>query len=229
MTQIVQLDPNNLDFPPTEQALDEPNGLLAFGGDLSPERLIAAYRRGIFPWYDASQPILWWTPSPRMVLFPERVHISRSLQKRFKRNEFTLRYDRQFEKVMQLCATVPRAGQQGTWITPEMLAAYSTLHQRGVAHSVEVYRQGELVGGLYGLAIGRVFFGESMFSLCSDASKIAMVSLARRLQQWGFSLIDCQVSSPHLFTMGAEEITREQFNQLLAEAIDSPLTYNWST
>ena len=228
MPSLVQLDPDSLDFPPTEQALEEPNGLLAVGGDLSPERLLAAYRRGIFPWFDESQPVLWWTPNPRAVLFPERIHISRSLQKRLRRGEFTTGCDRQFQQVMAHCAQVPRDGQSGTWITPDMSEAYYRLHQQGVAHSVEVYKDGELAGGLYGLAIGRVFFGESMFSLCRDASKVALVALARQLQAWGFTLIDCQVSNPHLFSMGAEEISRQRFNSLLTKAIDQPSAYNWS-
>jgi leucyl/phenylalanyl-tRNA--protein transferase len=189
MTTVPWLDPEINSFPPVEQALDEPNGLLAAGGDLSANRLIEAYRRGIFPWYESPQPILWWSPSPRMVLFPDRVHVSRSLQKRLKRQEYQLSFDRAFEQVINNCSRVERAGQDDTWIGGEMIAAYQQLHELGYAHSVEAWYEGELVGGLYGIAIGRVFFGESMFSLRSDASKVAFVHLARHLQDWDVALI----------------------------------------
>lgn len=229
MSSAFWLDNESLVFPPAEMALTEPNGLLAVGGDLQPERLIAAYRNGIFPWYDDAQPILWWSPSPRAVLFPERIHISRSLKKTLRRGEFRVSGDQVFEQVIGHCASTPRHGQQSTWITTEMMQAYCELHRMGVAHSVEVWHHDQLVGGLYGLCIGRVFFGESMFSLETDASKIAFVFLARRLQQWQFPMIDCQVSNPHLISLGAEEIHRELFTRLLRENIDKVNPGSWST
>ena len=222
MIQLPWLSPTNLDFPSLELAFEEPNGLLAAGGDLSPERLVAAYRRGIFPWYEDPEPILWWSPAPRTVLFPNKIHISRSLQKRLRKGDYRVTYDQSFKAVMDHCAQVPRAGQQGTWIGDPMIAAYTELYERGVAHSVEVWRDQQLVGGLYGLAIGGVFFGESMFSLASDASKVAFVWLAEHLLSSGGALIDCQVANPHLFSMGAEEIDREAFITLLNLNIDRP-------
>ncbi|MFA7553236.1 MAG: leucyl/phenylalanyl-tRNA--protein transferase [Spongiibacteraceae bacterium] len=227
MTSLPWLSPNNIDFPSTDLALAEPNGLLAVGGDLSPQRLINAYRQGIFPWYDHPQPILWWSPSPRAVLFPSKIHISNSLRKRLHRNEYTVSCDQQFEQVVQHCATVPRQDQDGTWITKEMFDAYSELHRRGIAHSVEVWHEGQLAGGLYGLAIGKVFFGESMFSLRTDASKVAIVHLAKQLEHWGYALIDCQVTNPHLLTLGIEEIDRPQFTTLLKANIDLNSSAKW--
>lgn len=206
----------DLRFPPVDQALREPEGLLAAGGDLRPERLVAAYRAGIFPWYEAGQPILWWSPDPRAVLPPERLHISRSLRKRLRHAGFSISFDRAFEAVLRGCAA-PRRHACGTWITPEMHAAYLRLFELGLAHSVEVWQKGRLVGGLYGVAIGRIFFGESMFSRVSDASKVALVYLARHLQAWDFPLIDCQLPNPHLERMGAVCIPREQFTALLRE------------
>ncbi len=193
-------------FPDAELALREPNGLLAAGGDLSPQRLVAAYRRGIFPWYGDDQPILWWTPDPRTVLVPEAVRISRSLRKTLNKGIFEVTMDTAFEEVVAACAA-PRGDDQGTWITREMYNAYNRLHRLGWARSVECWRHGELVGGLYGVAIGRVFFGESMFSRESDASKVALVHLCRM----DYELIDCQIESDHLFRLGAQTMPRAQF------------------
>jgi leucyl/phenylalanyl-tRNA--protein transferase len=220
MIDLPWLSPSNTDFPAVDTALDYPDGLLAVGGDLQPDRLIAAYRQGIFPWFEEPEPVLWWTPSPRTVLFPEKVHISRSLNKRLRKNDYRVTYDQAFEAVIQHCADISRPDQQGTWIGEQMIAAYTELYQRGIAHSVEVWRQNELIGGLYGLALGKVFFGESMFSLATDASKIAFVTLAQKLSAAGYALMDCQVSNPHLFTLGAEEIDRQQFMSILRAHVD---------
>lgn len=214
MIRLPWLAPDDLEFPPPEQALDEPNGLLAAGGDLSPARLLAAYRQGIFPWYEEGQPILWWAPDPRIILIPEDIHVSRSLRKILRRDEFEVSADRCFDQVMQACAG-PRRDSDGTWITPEMAEAYNTLHQLGYAHSIEVWKNGRLVGGLYGVAIGRAFFGESMFSRASNASKVALVYLARQLSEWKFGLIDCQVETEHLRSMGATDVNRAVFQGLL--------------
>ncbi|SFX04032.1 leucyl/phenylalanyl-tRNA--protein transferase [Marinospirillum alkaliphilum] len=213
MLEIWQLD-ETLWFPSPHRALKEPNGLLAFGGDLSPERLLTAYRMGIFPWFSEGEPPLWWSPAPRMVLYPEEVKISRSLSKRLKRGDFELTLDLAFSQVIHQCASL-REHSTGTWITPEMESAYNVLHQRGYAHSVEAWQEGKLVGGLYGLALGGIFFGESMFSTATDASKAALVFLAQHLQRQGFHLIDCQVHSNHLASLGAREIPRETFLQAL--------------
>jgi leucyl/phenylalanyl-tRNA--protein transferase len=213
---ILSPDPES-PFPPAEQALDYPEGLLAAGGDLSPTRLVNAYRHGIFPWYSDDQPILWWSPAPRCVLYPQRVHLSRRLRRRYNQGRYSLTVDRAFPRVIEACAG-PRKDQTGTWITDEMLAAYIQLHKLGIAHSVETWVDDELAGGIYGLSLGRIFFGESMFSKREDASKIALVALCRQLQQWNFTLLDCQVSNPHLLSMGAEEIPRAEFNQLLETA-----------
>jgi leucyl/phenylalanyl-tRNA--protein transferase len=206
------LDPrdDNSRFPDVSLALTEPDGLLAIGGSLSPARLEAAYRQGIFPWYNEDQPILWWSPNPRTVLFPERIHISRSLRKVLRQGRFEISFDRAFDQVVEACQQ-PRRHEAGTWITKEMRAAYHKMHSLGHGHSIECWQDGRLVGGLYGLAFGKAFFGESMFSRQRNASKVAMAYLARQLQQWGYGLIDCQVASPHLFSMGAEEIPREVF------------------
>ena len=214
--QIKALDPFNPDqaFPDPAQALREPDGLLAYGGCLSATRLLNAYRHGIFPWYNPGEPILWWSPNPRLVLFPERLKVTRSLQKTLRKQLFVIHYNRSFAQVMAACAA-PRSAQRGTWISPDMLSAYTNLHQLGWAHSVEAWRDNELVGGLYGVAIGRVFFGESMFHRETDASKVVFVELVRQLQSWGYELIDCQVSSPHLLSLGAEEIPRAEFQSLL--------------
>ena len=200
----------SLSFPDISLALREPDGLLAIGGDLSPERLLAAYRRGIFPWYGHDQPILWWSPDPRTVLFPARLKISRSLRKRLRQDRFHIALDTAFDKVIAACAE-PRAGSSGTWITAEMSQAYNQLHHQGYAHSVECWHEDRLVGGLYGVALGKVFFGESMFSRETDASKVAFAHIVRQLDAWGFALIDCQVYSSHLATLGAERITRSDF------------------
>ncbi len=210
------LDPNddNQPFPPPCRALTEPDGLLAAGGNLSPRRLLRAYRLGIFPWYSPGQPILWWSPDPRLVLFPEAVNISRSLRKTLKKGVFTVTADTAFAAVIGACAA-PRSQETGTWITSEMNRAYVRLHRLGHAHSIESWHEGQLVGGLYGVAVGRVFYGESMFSLMSDASKVALVALAAQLRRWQFTLIDCQVHTEHLSRMGAVEIPRATFLQLL--------------
>ena len=213
MIPILASDPES-PFPPAEQALDYPPGLLAAGGDLSPTRLLNAYRHGIFPWYSEDEPILWWSPAPRCVLYPQNIHVSRRLRRRYNQGRFSLSADRAFERVIHACAA-PRHDHDGTWITEEMLAAYVQLHDLGVAHSVEAWVDGELAGGIYGLALGRVFFGESMFSKYEDASKIALVTLCRQLRQWNFSLLDCQISNPHLVSMGATEITRVEFDRHL--------------
>lgn len=199
-------------FPPVRQALREPNGLLAGGGDLSPERLLDAYRHGIFPWYSRGEPILWWSPDPRMVLFPAELKISRSLGRRLRRGEFEVRLDTAFPQVMRACAQ-PRGDSAGTWITREMQAAYGRLHELGFAHSVESWWEGELVGGLYGVAIGRMFYGESMFAWRSDASKVALAHLVRQVESLGYAMIDCQMSTPHLASLGAREIARKVFLQ----------------
>ncbi len=204
------------EFPDTVEALDEPDGLLAAGGDLTPERLLVAYRSGIFPWYSDGQPILWWAPDPRSILYPEGLKISRSLRKTLKRQPFTLTIDRAFEAVIRACAA-PRRDQPGTWITDSMIEAYGTLHRQGHAHSIECWETDELVGGLYGVAIGRVFFGESMFSRVTDASKVAIVTLGRQLSQWDYRLVDCQVHNPHLASLGAETVRRDDFNAMLKD------------
>jgi len=206
-------------FPPTDQALDYPQGLLAVGGDLSPTRLINAYRHGIFPWYSEDQPILWWSPEPRCVIYPQTVHMSRRLRRRYNQGHFSLTADQAFVAVIEACAE-PRRDHEGTWITAEMKTAFIDLHKTGIAHSVEVHLGDELVGGIYGIALGRVFFGESMFSTQKDASKIALVALCQQLHQWGYTLMDCQISNPHLLSMGAQEISRPEFDQHLARASD---------
>ncbi len=206
---ISWLGPND-PFPEMDRAMREPNGLLAAGADLSPERLLAAYRRGIFPWFGPGEPILWWSPDPRMVLVPDEFKISRSLAKRLRRGDYEVRFDTAFETVMRACAE-PRPGQQGTWIVEEMIQAYGRLHELGYAHSVESWQDGRLVGGLYGMALGRMFFGESMFSRATDASKVALAHLVERLQGLDFGLIDCQMETKHLASMGARPIARQEF------------------
>jgi leucyl/phenylalanyl-tRNA--protein transferase len=208
-------------FPPTTTALTEPNGLLAAGADLSPARLIDAYRRGIFPWFSREQPILWWSPDPRMVLFPPALKISRSLRKTLARHQYEIRVDTCFEQVMRGCAA-PRADQDGTWINEAMVEAYRALHQKGYAHSVETWIDGVLVGGLYGIALGRMFYGESMFARVADASKIALVHLVWQLARWQFGMIDCQVRTEHLASLGAQEVPRADFLQRLAELVNYP-------
>ncbi|MBL8474040.1 MAG: leucyl/phenylalanyl-tRNA--protein transferase [Rhodocyclaceae bacterium] len=202
-------------FPPVARALRDPNGLLAAGADLSPQRLIDAYRRGIFPWYAEGEPILWWSPDPRMVLPPSEVRITRSLAKRLRRHDYEVRLDSACADVIAACGQ-PRHAGGGTWITPDMLAAYVRLHKLGYVHSVETWMDGKLAGGLYGVAIGRAFYGESMFTRVTDASKIAFAHLARYLDKRGFAVIDCQMTSAHLASLGAREIDRTQFVRGLA-------------
>lgn len=227
---ISLLDPDNPEepFPPVEQAEQEPDGLLAVGGDLSPTRLLNAYRHGIFPWYSAGQPILWWAPNPRTVLFPERIKVSRSLAKTLRNRDYRFTFDTAFADVIDACA-MPQPGREETWITEEMKQAYIQLHRLGYAHSAEIREGKKLVGGLYGIAIGRVFYGESMFSRVRDASKIALVHLARYLEERSFGLIDCQVYSAHLASLGAVEIERGQFCEYLQHFCSQPgLTDSWT-
>ena len=208
-------------FPPLGTALTHPNGLLAAGGDLSPQRLIAAYRCGIFPWFNEGDPILWWSPDPRMVLFPPELKISRSLRKTLKKANYTIRADSVFNQVVRACAE-PRKERPGTWIHDEMITAYTALHEMGLAHSIETWMEGELVGGLYGVAQGKMFFGESMFSHTTDASKIAFVHLVRHLERRGFKMIDCQMKTAHLASLGAREISRKEFSLKLKELVNYP-------
>jgi leucyl/phenylalanyl-tRNA--protein transferase len=218
------LDPEcqDITFPDVELALKEPDGLLAIGGDLSSTRLISAYERGIFPWYGPGQPILWWSPDPRLVLRPESLHISRSLRKTLRKRAFRVTLDEAFEAVIGHCAG-PRENAGGTWITSEMTMAYLELHRQGYAHSVECWQNNRLVGGLYGVSIGRVFFGESMFAHTSDASKVALANLAMQLSRWGFPLIDCQVHTPHLESLGAISLPRKEFTRILRAACTLPV------
>lgn len=202
------------EFPKINSALKDPDGLLAIGGDLSPERLIQAYRRGIFPWYSQGQPLLWWSPDPRWVLDPEQIKVSRSLKKTLKKNKFTVTFNHAFESVIQECAS-PRKDMSGTWITREMQISYLKLFKQGYAHSVECWHENKLAGGLYGVIIGKVFFGESMFARVPDASKVALVYLSRILTKWEFPLIDCQVHSSHLESLGAIPVPRNTFASLL--------------
>ncbi len=220
---IFDLDqtPPDIGFPPTRLAETEPNGLLAVGGDLSTTRLLNAYRRGIFPWYNEDQPILWWSPAPRMVLYPEEFHVSRSLRRSMRQRGYAVGVNQAFTAVVEGCAA-PRAGIRGTWLLPPMRAAYGALHAAGHAHSIEVWHQGELVGGLYGVALGQVFFGESMFSRRDDSSKIALAFLAQLAARQPYRLIDCQVYNPHLASLGAREISRDAFEALLADAVPAP-------
>jgi leucyl/phenylalanyl-tRNA--protein transferase len=211
----------SLAFPPVERALRSPNGLLAAGGDLSVPRLLEAYRHGIFPWFNAGEPILWWSPDPRMVLFPSEFRISHSLDKTLRKGAYEVRCDTSFEQVMRACAA-PRDGHAGTWIHEDMIRAYCALHELGFAHSVETWVDGELAGGLYGIAVGRMFYGESMFSRRTDASKIALAHLARQLERWEFGMIDCQMNTPHLASLGASEIPRAEFVARLGRLIDLP-------
>jgi leucyl/phenylalanyl-tRNA--protein transferase len=208
-------------FPPIEAALAEPNGLLAASDDLTPERLLDAYRRGIFPWYSNDQPVLWWSPDPRMVLFVDEFRVARSLRKRLQQQRLEIRVDTAFRAVIESCATVSRPGQAGTWITPAIVEAYGALHHRGNAHSVEAWRDGGLVGGLYGVAIGRMFFGESMFAHEPDASKIALVHLIAMLRARDFPLVDCQQETTHLASFGARPIARRAFADRVSQLVHS--------
>jgi len=208
-------------FPPLAKALKSPNGLICAGGDLSPERIVDAYGHGIFPWFSEGDPILWWSPDPRMVLFPDELRVSRSLRRNLARGAYETRFDTAFRDVIEACAA-PRDGQGGTWIVPEMVHAYTRLHELGFVHSVESWLDGELAGGLYGMALGKVFFGESMFARAPDASKVALVKLVERLRAQGFRVIDCQQATPHLASLGAREIPRNAFAQLVQESIQYP-------
>ncbi len=213
-------------FPPVERALRSPNGLLAAGGDLSAKRLLDAYRHGIFPWFSPGEPILWWSPDPRMVLVPGEFRISRSLARVLRNASCEVRCDTAFEQVMRACA-MPRNGQDGTWIHEDMIAAYCELHRMGHAHSVETWVDGQLAGGLYGVAIGRMFYGESMFSHASNASKVALAHLARQLERWQFNMIDCQMNTAHLASLGAREIPRNEFIAQLQELINCEPVTRW--
>jgi leucyl/phenylalanyl-tRNA--protein transferase len=223
---IPWLTPGEPYFPDTRHALDDPNGLLAAGGELTAEWLKAAYPLGIFPWFSEEDPILWWSPSPRCVLYPCQFHQSKSLKKRLRKEQFSVRVDTQFEEVMKQCAA-PR-GEDGTWISDQIIAAYSDLHRQGVAHSVEVYQGNRLVGGLYGLAIGQIFFGESMFSRVTDASKVATKILCAELEKANYAVIDCQIYNPHLASLGAVEIERNEFEQLLTHCKRTPSLNPWA-
>ena len=205
-------------FPPP--ALAEDDGLLAVGGDLSKERILLAYSMGIFPWYSDGSPILWWSPDPRLVLIPGELKVSRSLSQVIKKGVFSVTMDTAFDRVIRNCAEISRKGQQGTWITEQMISAYIRLHSAGYAHSVESWDKGELVGGLYGIALGKAFFGESMFAIKSNASKAAFVTLVQYLKKLNFSFIDCQVTTEHLKSLGAKEVDREKFLQMLKEALN---------
>jgi leucyl/phenylalanyl-tRNA--protein transferase len=224
---VYQLIPEVSLFPPTEEAEDD--GLLAVGGDLTKERLLAAYSKGIFPWYEVGQPILWWSPDPRLVLTPETLKISRSLRKILRKQQFEIRFDTAFEKVIKACADVRTEQGEGTWIIPEMQQAYTELHQDGFAHSVESWLDGELVGGLYGISLGQCFFGESMFSTRNDSSKVALVALVEFSREVGIRMIDCQMTTPHLLSLGASEIQRKEFLKNLKILLEQPtLKGSWN-
>jgi leucyl/phenylalanyl-tRNA--protein transferase len=223
---LTWLKRTELTFPPLDKALSEPNGLLAAGGDLSAERLVAAYRHGCFPWYEDGQPILWWSPNPRTVLFPAELHVSRSLRKLLRQQRYRVTFDHDFAAVIDACAG-PRSYADGTWITSNMQAAYRELHAQGFAHSVEVWDGDTLVGGLYGLAMGQLFFGESMFSRADNASKVGFATLVEHLRNAGFVLIDCQMPTDHLHSLGARAIPRTEFAQWLANHLDLPATATW--
>lgn len=216
ITWISSDDPPDA-FPDIESAFDNPDGLLAAGGDLSAERLLYAYRHGIFPWYDSGQPILWWSPDPRCVIWPREFHVSRRLYRSLLQSKFEVTFNRAFGDVIAACAQ-PRSGQQGTWITDDMADAYTGLHMQGWAHSIEILLDSRLVGGLYGLSIGRAFFGESMFSRETNASKAAMIALCQQMKLHDFEILDCQVESPHLLSLGASLMPRRQFATVLRRA-----------
>lgn len=217
------LDPRNphQPFPPVHLAMRDPNGLLAIGGDLSLPRLMRAYSQGIFPWFNPDEPILWWCPDPRAALEPSQMHASHSLRKRIRRQDYAVTLDAAFEDVLDACATA-RAKSRGTWLGNDMKEAYRQLHRHGHCHSVEIWQDGRLAGGLYGVAMGRVFFGESMFTRATDASKLAFYHLCRQLQAWRFELIDCQISSAHLATLGAQEIRRDEFLARMRKGVALP-------
>jgi leucyl/phenylalanyl-tRNA--protein transferase len=228
--RLIWLDPagDPTAFPNLESAQEDPPGLIAAGGDLSPERLEAAYRRGIFPWYSDGQPILWWSPDPRMLLFPSEFHRSRSLAKRERHGGFDLRFDSDFDAVVGACAAPRGSEGGGTWITVEMRAAYLEMHRRGLAHSVEIWRRDQLVGGLYGVQLGACFFGESMFSRETDASKLALSALVRHCLAVGIALVDCQMETGHLTSLGARPVARAGFQALLAEHCDPTIPPRWT-
>lgn len=213
-------------FPPVDRALDEPNGLLAAGGGLSVARLIDAYRRGIFPWFSEGDPVLWWSPDPRMVLRTDSVHVSRSLRRRLRRGDYEVSFDRAFGDVLQACAA-PRRAESGTWLVTSMIRAYERLHRAGVAHSIEVWMKGELAGGLYGVALGRMFFGESMFTRQTDASKMAIVTLTLQLARWDVPLIDCQMRTEHLASLGAVEVPRRDFVRTVDHLVSQRPITEW--
>jgi leucyl/phenylalanyl-tRNA--protein transferase len=216
-------------FPPVENALIEPNGLLAAGADLTVDRLLAAYVRGIFPWYEDGQPVLWWSPDPRCILRPEQLHVSRRLRQQIRNSTAEIRFNTSFAEVMTRCAG-KRRSQQGTWITPEMMTAFQSLHEHGWAHSIEVWETGNLTGGIYGLCIGQVFFGESMFSAQPNASKLALLALTNHMLHHDLTLLDCQVVSPHLLTLGATTMPRHDFVEYLADACQSRARHaDWPT
>ena len=219
---LTQLSPHKLEpFPDPSQALDDPNGLLAVGGDLRPERILMAYQNGIFPWFNPEDPVLWWSPNPRTVFYPDKVHASRSLQKIIRKGIYQVTFDQCFSDVIRACSQ-PRSYADGTWISDDIISAYSEMHRLGFAHSVEVWQDKELVGGLYGMALGKIFFGESMFSRADNASKVGFVTLAKHLSDWGFVLMDAQVANPHLFSLGAVEIPRADFQQILIDFAQIP-------
>ena len=223
------LDPRNPQqpFPPVHLAMRDPNGLLAIGGDLSLSRLLRAYSQGIFPWFNPDEPILWWCPDPRAVLAPGELHVSHSLKKRVRKNDYAVTFDRAFPEVLDACSAA-RAKSRGTWLGVDMKCAYYDLYRSGHCHSVEVWREGALIGGLYGVALGRAFFGESMFSRAADGSKIAFVYLCRQLQAWDFELSDCQISSAHLATLGARDLSRDSFlARLRVATAQSPRAAPW--
>ena len=226
---VYQLDDDDYWFPPVSEALDDPQGLLAVGGDLSVPRLLHAYQCGIFPWFSDHDPILWWAPSPRMVINPHQIHISKSMAKVIRKTSFIVTFDHAFERVVKACGSTQRADQTSaeSWITQDMQHAYTQLYRRGYAHSVEVWHGGELVGGLYGVALGRMFFGESMFSRADNASKIAFIHLAQRIAQWGFVLIDCQMHTPHLASLGAQEIPMAEFENYLEKNLSYGVDSLW--
>lgn len=226
MPPLTWLTADSQDFPAVERAFAEPNGLLAAGGDLTPERLLRAYRQGIFPWFAPGQPILWWSPEPRTIIRPADLHVSRSMRKLMRQTHLRVEFDRDFPAVIAACAA-PRQGASGTWITETMQSAYIELHRLGHAHCVEVYQDEHLVGGLYGIALGRVFFGESMFSRIDNASKLAFITLVQQLEQWGFELIDCQMPTDHLFSLGASSLPRAQFSAELARLCPAGAPSAW--
>ncbi len=228
MNILYQLNDDDCFFPPADRASDE--GLLAFGGDLSPQRLIVAYANGIFPWYNEDEPLLWWSLDPRLVIRPGEMRVSKSLKRTIKSGKFEVRIDTNFREIMLHCAETPRKEQEGTWIQDEMVDAYCELHKLGIAHSFESYQDGELVGGLYGVSIGKAFFGESMFHTVADASKVAFYHLHQFLQEHGFKLIDCQQETEHLKSLGAYAVSRKDFlDELKTLTVEPSLVGNWGT